>query len=39
MSPACPSVALDALDLTRQFAEVRFDGTSVAVSALTGRPG
>jgi alkylation response protein AidB-like acyl-CoA dehydrogenase len=34
--PGISVTPLDALDVTRQFAEVRFDGTSVAVSASLG---
>ena len=38
-APGVTVTQLDGLDLTRRFADVRFDGTSVAASAVLGAPG
>src|SRR6185312_923097 len=38
-APGVTLTELDSLDLTRRFAEVRFDGARVAVSAVVGAPG
>ncbi len=38
-APGVTVVALDGLDLTRRFADVRFDGVEVAASAVLGDPG